>query len=276
MLCSLPGGHPDPEALCTVQQHLLPPAAGQPRHPSPSPQDSLGPTSSALLHSLSSSSSSSSNTPAISGGEHPPSGGSGGGGGGGAAAIAIIDSLFRCHRSNVDDDDDDAAEDEDRDEDDEEGRGVHQRLPGGQSRQPQPRSAPPDVTTPSRGHCSSILGQQQNGGWDRIPDPSSSGGFSHQPRVISGGYDQQPRTRQESSFPSGSLDKQTSLRSSDCESELESMAADLDQDQFAHPPPQPPPPGGCRPSDTAQQRVGIPPLSSPDPSLSSIRHGGLE
>ena len=149
--CPLPSGHFDPESTTGPSAHLLPlPAQMQLRRfsPAPSPlsQDSL-PASGGPFHSVSSSSSSSSNYAALatgSGGEHAAtatgSGNSSGGGSSGAAAIAIIDSLFRCHRSNADDADEDEDEEEVEDEADEDVRrgghlSFHQRLqpPAGSS-----------------------------------------------------------------------------------------------------------------------------------------------
>jgi hypothetical protein len=267
-----------------VHHHLLPPpvtaaAAGQSgpqsRHPSPSPQDLTttqpGHLASGLLHSLSSSSSSSSNTAVITagsggGGEQPHSTTSSSG----AAAIAIIDSLFRCHRSSNNADDDDTEEDGEEEDAIEDGRGS---------------SCPPRLRHPAQPRCAS-----------RAPlllDPAAKGNFLStnplRPRneiceegcasgcgadqEISWKIEKQPPVMQSSPGSPTDCPSPCALH---VERQLCRHIGDWGESPVA---PLVVNPGESE-EDVArrltaeeQRTVGLPPLSSPDPSLSSIRLG---
>jgi hypothetical protein len=181
----------------------------------------------------------------------------GGGGGGGAAAIAIIDSLFRCHRSNADDDaDDDDPEEEDGEDEDEERR----RRGGGGCRSAsdaQPRRSLLPVVARLGGHWSSSSNEFLDEAATDHPRPSRDL-LEHRSTEL---WPQQ-RPRLTSSAESVTEQQEADAR------EMRPMArlnhpvvGGWDSEQ----------PLGASEDQEQPAMAGIPPLSSPDPSLSSIR-----
>jgi hypothetical protein len=182
----------------------------------------------------------------------------GGGGGGGAAAIAIIDSLFRCHRSNADDAEDDDEDEEGEDEVDDEER----RRGGGSCRaasDAQPRRSLQPVVARLGGHWSSSSTEfldeaatdhhRQSG--DLLEDRNSELLWPQQrPRLISSAESvtEQHEDGQRETRPKPRLNQP--------------VVGGWDSEQ---------PLGAAEDQEQPAMVAGIPPLSSPDPSLSSIR-----
>ncbi len=264
MPCPLPCGHYDPDRCAPPPPRLLPPPTAQPPGP-PSPatqQDSLPlPLSAAPpFHSISSSSSSSSNNATAAMAESATATAAtsgGGGGGGGAAAIAIIDSLFRCHRSNADDDADDDDPEEEDGEDEAEDEERRRRGGGGcrSASDAQPRRSLQPVVARLGGHWSSSSTEfldeastdHRRPSRDLLEHRTSELWPQQRPRLTSSAEsvtEADPREMR----PKARLNQPVVGGWGDSE---QPPGAAEDQEQPA--------------------MAGIPPLSSPDPSLSSIR-----
>jgi hypothetical protein len=181
---------------------------------------------------------------------------SGGGGGGGAAAIAIIDSLFRCHRSNADDaDDDDPGEEDGEDEGEDEERRRGGAASGAQSR----RSLQP-VVARLGGHWSSSSTEFLDEAATDHRRPQSRDLLEDRNSEL---WPQQRPPRLTSSAESVTEQQEADAREMRPKARLNHpVVGGWDSEQ---------PPGAAEDEEQPAMVAGIPPLSSPDPSLSSIR-----
>jgi hypothetical protein len=184
---------------------------------------------------------------------------SGGGGGGGAAAIAIIDSLFRCHRSNADDAEDDDPEEEDGED---EGEDEERRRRGGggcrAASDAQPRRSLQPVVARLGGHWSSSSTEFLDEAATDHPRPSRDL-LEHRSTEL--WPQQRPRlTSSAESVTDREADPSEMRAKPRLNKPVVGGWGDSEQ-----------PLGAAEDQEQPAMVAGIPPLSSPDPSLSSIR-----